>query len=523
MALQFEFCRTYPGRPKVTKAFFSCLAAGIVLASVAACHAQSQYVEPVDWSRYSGMMGVKPGDAFGQKVATLMQKQSAYLLGWVNSQCAQTSSGGQLSYVPRWDLDDGSAICSLTQFVRTNVQMIQTGVYSQAASGISMTEALNRTQMAIRGVALTHVVNKTSGNNWGNDWQTAYWASQLGEAAWMDWGNLSSSTREATAKVVEYEANRFLNYTVPYTWTRNGSLAYSGDTKAEENAWNARVLTVAQAMMPDHPNAAQWRTKASELMVGSYCRPSDVNNTTMVDGKQVKQWINGYNLFQDGVAVNHHIVHPDYDLTVLNYMSTVTCSLAGQYVPQSVYFGSDTVYNALTGVYLVPGASPYGTPSIQSPGGTMYRKSVVNGVTVYDPKVFFPNGTDWSLVRYENYSTEDIFAELLGLDVGKNFDAMGWANAHVDAMLALQARAGHTGNLYQSGDWITDLYNKETEAYQAIGVDWMTWWLMQNGQVSPVGDHWGAVPEPGVFTLLGIGLTSLLAYAWRRNKVRSRT
>ena len=340
----------------------------------------------------------------------------------------------------------------------------------------------------------------------------------------MGWDSLSSSTRTAVAKTVEHEANRFLNDTVPYWTAPDGTVNYPGDTKAEENAWNARILAVAQAMMPDHPNVAQWREKASELLVSSYSRPSDLTNTTLVDGKPVKDWINGYNVFEDGVAINHYRVHPDYDLTTLNLINTITCSPANQYIPQSTYFNSDVVYNAITGINFTPGTSPYGTSDIQSPGGTMYRKSVVSGVTLYNPDVYFPNGTDWSTKRYENYSIEDIYAEMLGLDAGKDFDAMGWANSHVNAMLALQSRSGHTGNLYETGDWITDYYNKETEAYKAVGEDWMTWWLMQNGEVSSVADHWGSIitPEPNALCSL-IGGVIFSAFYWLAcNRGRSR-
>ena len=55
-------------------------------------------------------------------------------------------------------------------------------------------------------------------------------------------------------------------------------------------------------MMPNHPNAALWRQKADEWMVAGNSRQSDLTNTTLVDGKAVKDYLNGYNVFPDGVA-----------------------------------------------------------------------------------------------------------------------------------------------------------------------------------------------------------------------------
>jgi len=43
-----------------------------------------------------------------------------------------------------------------------------------------------------------------------------------------------------------------------------------------------------------------------------FSRQSDLQNTTVVDGKPVRDWLDGYSVFPDGVLVNHNRVHPDY-------------------------------------------------------------------------------------------------------------------------------------------------------------------------------------------------------------------
>ena len=67
--------------------------------------------------------------------------------------------------------------------------------------------------------------------------------------------------------------------------------------------------------MPNHPNAALWRQTASQWMVAAYSRQSDLANNKLVDGNPVKDYLSGYNVFNDGVPVNHGIVHPDYMAT----------------------------------------------------------------------------------------------------------------------------------------------------------------------------------------------------------------
>jgi len=58
------------------------------------------------------------------------------------------------------------------------------------------------------------------------------------QRGWFLWEDLDRPTRHMLAAMIEYEADRFIRpgYTVPY-WNGKG-----GDTKAEENAWNAMLL-----------------------------------------------------------------------------------------------------------------------------------------------------------------------------------------------------------------------------------------------------------------------------------------
>ncbi len=47
---------------------------------------------------------------------------------------------------------------------------------------------------------------------------------------------------------------------------------------------------------------------------------------------------------------------------------------------------------------------------------------------------------------------------------------------------------------HQPGDWSAKYQGTDEVIFQSNAQAWMPWWLMQNHLMSPVGDHWGAVP-----------------------------
>ena len=471
-----------------------------------ASYGQTPFVQPVDWTRFADKMGVRAGDTFGQTLVTVLQNEARYELNWVNTdqQVVNNLPGwnGVDCYYPRFsDYGYESAVRPLTGFAYSMAAMLKTDIYSSSVGALSNADALHRVELAIRGAVFTHVANTPSGYTgyqWGQGsggaWEGAYWGAQVAQAAWWLWGDLSSETKLAVAKMVEHDANAFIVRTVPYWTDKNGKVVSPGDTKAEENAWNSELLAVAQAMMPNHPAAPQWRQKASEYQVSVYSRPADLTNISLVDGIPVKDWLNGYNVFNDGVLVNHNRVHPDYILSDgPRFASMVSLSLARQYIPQSMLFNAELEYRTVTEVQFTPGPNPYGDGTILAPGGTIYYR-LPDGT--YTADIYYPQGTDWTTKVTDMQLNTDLNAEHFGLDAGKSFDAMGWASARVSALRALQTRSGHDGNIYQSGDWKPAYRGQDEVIFQSNGEAWMQWWLMQNNAMSPIGDHWGAVQEP---------------------------
>jgi hypothetical protein len=505
-------------------------------------YGQEQYVRPIDWTRYAGKTGVRQGDSFGQTLTTVLQNTSRYELNWLhNNHAIRSDVAGWEGVECYWpDFNSPSVYIEaerpLGAIVYSTAVQIKTGIYSPTVAGLSVAEAIRRTERAIRGVAFTNVVNAAPGATYKWGWGlgsrpysiqshvAGAYGAWTADAAWMLWDQLGSDTKHAVARMVEREANTLASEPPLYWANRNGTIIYPGDSQMEENAWNGHMLAVAQTMMPNHPNAAMWRQRASEYQVATCCRQSDLSNATMVDGKPVKDWLGGYNVFNDGILVNHGLVHPDYiTCDQFRHSSMIDVSLAGQYITQSMTFNADLAYRALTEVQLTPGTNPYGTGSLRQPGGTLYRRTSGGG---YDPAIYYPNGNDWppavpgTYLPVDGYLNMDLIAEHLGFDAGKNFDAMGWAQVRLAAMQQLQNRPGHDGNVFVQDDFVNPVRDPDECLLASTTSAWMQWWMMQNNLYSPVSDRWGALPtpEPSSAMLAIIALLGAGTYARRKPK-----
>lgn len=81
--------------------------------------------------------------------------------------------------------------------------------------------------------------------------------------------------------VTEQEADARLGADLPYKNTEGvgGQDPYdssaTGDTKGEENAWEAVVLAAAANFLPNHPHAADWDRRARQLAYDAITTPSD--------------------------------------------------------------------------------------------------------------------------------------------------------------------------------------------------------------------------------------------------------
>jgi hypothetical protein len=273
---------------------------------------------------------------------------------------------------------------------------------------------------------------------------------------------------------VAHEADRFVapDYRVPYWRGLDNRENFQGDTKAEENAWNAMILQVAVAMMPGHTHAAAWKRIGSELMVSAFALRKDAeSNTRVLDGRPVKTWLKGYNLREDGAVINHNILHPDYMATpTLNLRAYLLQPLANQAIPQTAEFNADRIYRTfVTHAWPVP---PY-----KAPGGTIYLPG--------KPEVYYPMGTDWSPFRFDIYYLYDTFAHVRGWDRGLPHRARDWMKVRAERMLAMQARFP-TRSMYAKEEHPAPYPNDQMVAWQ-MGDALLLLWLQGQNALSPKG------------------------------------
>jgi hypothetical protein len=422
-------------------------------------------VAPIDWSRFTRPA---PADADSRRIMQILQNGLRYAnttwwqaKGFDDSDSPFLDLGGTGEIPVRAAANEAFALAVA----------LRTGAYDPAASGgVSTAVATDRTVLLIRSLAHAHVTN--TGGGWGDGWQSAMWAAYAGTAGWLMWDELGADDRAFTARMVEHEADRFIGYTVPYYRDAAGTVVSPGDTRAEENAWNAMVLQLATAMMPQHANHPSWLAKGLELMISAFARPSDVTSSTVVSGRPLRDWLRGSNIEQDGVVVNHRRAHPDYSTTVSeNIQAALIYSLAGQPTPRAALWNADVVYDALVDRTWVAGTTypPGGT--VLAPGGTVYVRGTEH--------MYYPQGNDWGTDRRIQPTLLDVQAGAFGFDRLASVAGPVWERLHGQRVLDMQHRSAD-GRTYQTPS--EDTYAGREELVAATAAQaWLTKWTVAQG------------------------------------------
>jgi hypothetical protein len=237
----------------------------------------------------------------------------------------------------------GDGVSSGNQGIRTIGCMVLTcGTLLKYDDGLSQAERkelLAKATAAIRYATATHVTGTqkcTNGKHWGatekfggESWQSGMWTGTLVFGSWLIWDKLDADLKQGIERVVASEDDILSRRTPP-----NG-LAL--DTKAEENGWEVPCLALGELMFPAHPHAAAWHETALKYMMNTLCTADDLNDTSMVDGKPVNQWVRGANLQPDFTLENHNIFHPAY-VGCSSYFLTEAAmfyTYAGKPIPQA--------------------------------------------------------------------------------------------------------------------------------------------------------------------------------------------
>ncbi len=433
-----------------------CLAATWAGQGAAQDDSAARWVRGVDWSAFS--TDVEP-DALLAQAQRITQNGARYCAGWVEATYERTEDRYLVPYenVEHVIRPPASVAAGLAMAVRM-------GLADETVVGYGEGELTALTARLIKGMAAAH---KANGGAWGDHWQSAIWSALTARGAWLLWDDLDAETREMAARMLFHEADRHLaeGYRIPY-WNGEG-----GDSKAEENSWESMPLVLAAVMAPDHPNAARWREVASALMVSAYSRPSDqTRETPTVDGKPPAAWLDGYNIREDGIVINHGLIHNDY-MTAISHcqmQAFLLCSLARRPAPESADFNFEVVYRALV-------THVFDSPPYEAPGGTMYIPG--------SPEQYYPQGTDWSRHRFACFYNMDTLAHVLGADRDLPHRAADWLPLRAERMLQMQRRHAD-GRMYADGEF--DRYpGREQMVFWMTTDACMMQWLAAQDAVSP--------------------------------------
>jgi hypothetical protein len=229
-----------------------------------------------------------------------------------------------------------------------------------AHQGDTTFKTADRVGPALRYAAdiyVTGPLKGTDGKPWGNSWQSAMWAGNLGTAAWLVKDTLDADTLAAVKKAVGAEADRFIGQAPPSM--------EPGDTKAEENAWDLTAPAAALLLMPDDPHAAGWQQAVLRYGFNTICTEADKTSKAPADGKTVGDWVTTAQVFPDFTLENHGIFHPVYSMIgpATNAQAAVDYKLGGKPVPDALTFNVLKQWGMLQYIALADGECLYHDPT----------------------------------------------------------------------------------------------------------------------------------------------------------------
>ena len=244
----------------------------------------------------------------------------------------------------------------------------------------------------------THKANKlkvcSGGNYWGSTsttdavWESSLWAMSVAYSAFFQWDKLSDAQKNYIYRLLKAECNYELYRSIP--------TGYNGDTKAEENGWEADVLAATLGLFPNDELAPQWFARLREFAINSYSQKDDATDNTIIDPdydqKTVKDLYKGKNLYDDYTLQNHNYFHTSYQNVVIQELGEA--ALAMKLFQKGLYGEEKWETNALMH------------------NNDKVMQEVLYWLALADGELAMPNGNDWSLFLYDqitSYSTNACF------------------------------------------------------------------------------------------------------------------
>lgn len=261
----------------------------------------------------------------------------------------------------------------------------------------------NIEDMAMRSLVFaysTHKANKfttcSDGRYWGSTstsdvvWESSLWAMSVAYSAYFQWDKLSEAQKGYIYSMLKAECNYELNRSIP--------TAYAGDTKAEENGWEADILAATLGLFPNDPLAPKWFERLREFAINSYSHTSDASDNTIIDEwydtKTVADLYKGQNLYDDYSLQNHALFHTSYQNVVMQELGEAALAL------KMFQLG-------------VTGTEKWKTNALMH-NNQKVMDNILNWLALPDGELAMPNGNDWSLFLYDqitSYSTQACFQQ----------------------------------------------------------------------------------------------------------------
>lgn len=252
--------------------------------------------------------------------------------------------------------------------------------------------------MALQSLVFAYSTHKSNqlkvckgGNYWGSTsaadavWESSLWAMSVAYSAFFQWESLTDAQKGYIEAMLKAECNYELERTIP--------TGFRGDTKAEENGWEADILAATLGLFPDDELAPQWFERLREFAVNSYSHPSDIQKTQALDAwynpQSAADLFREQNLFDDYTLQNHNMFHTSYLNVVMQELGEAALALK--------------LFQ--TGIH---GKERWQTQALMH-NNQAVMDSVLVWLATSDGELAMPNGNDWSLFLFDqitSYSTQ---------------------------------------------------------------------------------------------------------------------
>lgn len=138
----------------------------------------------------------------------------------------------------------------------------------------------------------------TDGTQWGHTWISALGTERMMHGVELLEPHMTADDRALLRRVLESEADWLLAH-------HPVKAGLTSDNVPESNLWNGALLHRVALMYPDSPRAAAYKEKGTRFLLNAVSVPADAESDELFDGRPLRAWHAGANLFPS-LALHHH-------------------------------------------------------------------------------------------------------------------------------------------------------------------------------------------------------------------------